>query len=86
MNTAREVFGEEIKIWVFGSRVNPKKRGGDIDLYLETKEGYRVEKVLRFLAKLYTLIGERKIDIILKKEGDTSEIAIEAKTRGVRLW
>ncbi len=86
MNTAREVFGEEVKIWVFGSRANPTKRGGDIDLYLETKEGYKVEKVVRFLAKLYAQIGERKIDVILRKEGSKSEIAMEAKTKGIRLW
>jgi predicted nucleotidyltransferase len=83
--TAKEVFGEEVKLWLFGSRLDITKRGGDIDLYIETEEGYNVKKLLEFLAKLYLRIGERKIDVILEKEGCTKEIAVEAKSRGVRL-
>lgn len=83
--TAKEVFGEGVKLWLFGSRVDPTKRGGDIDLYIETQEGYNVKKLLKFLARLNIRIGERKIDVILEREGCTKEIAIEAKTKGVRL-
>jgi len=83
--TAKEVFGEGVKLWLFGSRVDPTKRGGDIDLYIETQEGYNVKKLLKFLARLNIRIGERKIDVILEREGCTKEIALEAKTKGVRL-
>jgi len=83
--TAKEVFGEGVKLWLFGSRVDPTKRGGDIDLYIETQEGYNVKKLLKFLARLNIRIGERKIDVILEREGCAKEIAIEAKTKGVRL-
>ena len=30
------VIGEASRVWLFGSRVNDAKRGGDIDLYVET--------------------------------------------------
>ena len=35
--TATEIFGEDVIIWLFGSRVDDDKRGGDIDLLIETK-------------------------------------------------
>ncbi len=83
--TAREVFGKDIKLWLFGSRVNPNAKGGDIDLYLETEEGFNASKVIKFLAKLEMKIGERKVDLIVRKFDAKDEIAVEAKTKGVRL-
>jgi len=83
--TAKEVFGEDINLWIFGSRVNLNAKGGDIDLYIETKEGFNAEKVIRFLAKLDLKIGERKVDVIVRKFGSKEEIALEAKTKGVKL-
>jgi hypothetical protein len=37
-NSFRQCFGGEDHLWLFGSRVNDYKRGGDIDLYVETKD------------------------------------------------
>jgi predicted nucleotidyltransferase len=33
---AKEYFGDGVKIYLFGSRTSNDKRGGDIDLYIET--------------------------------------------------
>jgi len=38
VETAKEVFGEKVKIWLFGSRVDLNKRGGDIDLYRKSRQ------------------------------------------------
>ena len=52
IRTAREVFGENIKLWLFDSRVDPNKKGGDIDLYLETEiTDDIICKKLKFLVK-----------------------------------
>jgi predicted nucleotidyltransferase len=29
-----EIFGDDAKLWLFGSRVDDAKRGGDVDLYV----------------------------------------------------
>ena len=86
VETAKEIFGKNIKIWLFGSRADLGKRGGDIDLYIETK---MEEDILRnkpkFLVKLEEKIGEQKIDVIIKPFDSKDEISLIAKRTGVRL-
>ena len=85
VRTAKEVFGKEVGVWLFGSRVNPHARGGDIDLYIESPEGYNAEKLLKFLAKLHMRIGNRKVDVVLEPKGSKKDIALTAKRTGVKL-
>jgi len=64
-----ESFGEG-KIYLFGSRVDDTKRGGDIDLYLVplNRGDNEREKKRDFLVKLDNYIGEQKIDVIIAKD------------------
>ena len=58
-------------IWLFGSRVEPHKKGGDIDLYIEplnyTDEIAEAKR--NFRVNLQERIGEQKIDIVIKRPG-----------------
>ena len=80
----KDVFNDG-EIYLFGSRVDDNKRGGDIDLYIvpQTEENLREKKSL-FLSKLYEYIGEQKIDIIIAKD-KSRLIEQEAIKNGVRL-
>jgi len=74
------------KIYLFGSRVDDSKKGGDIDLYLCPKNksrDYHKEKIA-FLVELDKTLGEQKIDAIIAKD-DTRLIEKEAITHGVEL-
>jgi predicted nucleotidyltransferase len=84
--TAKEVFGKDVKLWLFGSRTDPTKRGGDIDLYVEIpfKEDI-LDKKLTFLVRLEDKIGEQRIDLIIRPPNANDEIALTAKGTGVRL-
>jgi len=87
-NSIKKAFKDVFKhgeIYLFGSRVNDNKRGGDIDLYIipQIKENLREKKSL-FLSKLYEYIGEQKIDIIIAKDKNRL-IEQEAIRNGVRL-
>jgi predicted nucleotidyltransferase len=78
--TAKEVFGERTKVFLFGSRVDPTKRGGDIDLYIIPEERNNLlDRELRFKSKLQLKIGERKIDVILSQDPkrDIEKVALE---------
>ena len=57
-------------IYLFGSRVDDKKKGGDIDLYLvpSTKFDDEIERKINFLVKVKNHIGEQKIDIVIAKD------------------
>jgi predicted nucleotidyltransferase len=63
-----EVF-KEGEIYLFGSRVDDSRKGGDIDLYLRIKETKNlVSKKLDFLVKLKREIGQQKIDVVFDKK------------------
>jgi predicted nucleotidyltransferase len=65
---ARDCFGSEVIVRLFGSRLDDNQRGGDIDLLIETKlhDPARIAHAhTRLLAGIYTRLGERKVDILI---------------------
>ena len=59
-------FGRGARVYIFGSRVYDTKRGGDIDIYIETHIKKDIlERKLKFLVELKKEIGERKIDTVI---------------------
>lgn len=66
--TVAETFGAGADVWLFGSRVDDSKRGGDIDLLIETDQ-VDVDAIARaeisFLTKVQMKLGEQKIDVLL---------------------
>lgn len=56
-------------VWLFGSRVNETKRGGDIDLLVITETDQLRHEILKketdFLVALKKIIGEQKVDLIV---------------------
>jgi len=75
------------EVFLFGSRVDDTRRGGDIDLYVETGLDENLLKhKARILARLWDRIGAQRIDIILKpRRSPMRAIHREAKATGVRL-
>lgn len=73
------------EVYLFGSRVDDDKKGGDIDLYLVLEEKTDLfRKKLKFLAKIKRILGEQKIDIVFNLD-DTRLIEKEAKQWGIKL-
>jgi predicted nucleotidyltransferase len=86
---AVDVFGADAQVWLFGSRADDSRRGGDIDLYIETgaldaRAQARLES--RLWARLQRVLGERKIDIITRARGASLRpIDQQARNTGIRL-
>lgn len=60
---------QEGEVFLFGSRTNDSKRGGDIDLFLEVVNRTDLfEKKIKFLAKLKRALGDQKIDIVFNED------------------
>jgi len=63
-----DTFGDTANVWLFGSRVDDCKRGGDIDLLIETEETDVMKIVkteLTFMVELQMQLGEQKIDVLV---------------------
>lgn len=83
---AKDVFGEGVRVWLFGSRTDPLKKGGDIDLYIEAPTLEKLlDKKIEFLLKLEEKIGEQKIDLIVKPLGCEEEFCRRLKEEAVEL-
>jgi len=66
--TVAETIGADATVWLFGSRVDDSKRGGDIDLLIETKRvdaNALLRAEITLLTQLQNKLGEQKIDILL---------------------
>jgi len=62
------VLNAPYKVWIFGSRADAQKKGGDIDLFIETDIviSNHAEMICRIYGALIMALGDRKIDILLK--------------------
>jgi len=83
-------FGEDAEVRLFGSRVDDSRRGGDIDLYIETDVEGAAEIFRRELAMLVDLnlaLGEQKIDVVVRPRRNAADLSIYrvARETGVRL-
>ncbi len=86
---ALRFFGEQTQVWLFGSRIDDTKRGGDIDLYIEPQlqEIHNlVMAKLKFLRALHLSLGEQKIDVVLAvNKNNPLPIYQIAKQTGIQL-
>jgi predicted nucleotidyltransferase len=59
-----KTISSSAKLYLFGSRVDDNKKGGDIDLLVVSKD--MTKKDLRYLRiEFFKHFGEQKIDIVL---------------------
>jgi uncharacterized protein len=81
----RRVFGDNAKVFLFGSRVDDSLLGGDIDLYIQSKNKDDLYlKQTRFIVDLKMVIGDQKIDVIVAKNPERL-IEQEALSKGIML-
>lgn len=87
VDATRRSFGANADIWLFGSRVDDKKKGGDIDIYIETDlEKDTVKAKLKMRELIWPVFGEQKIDILVRRRShDFSPIHEIARTTGKKL-
>jgi uncharacterized protein len=86
----RKHFGSEDHLWLFGSRADDTKYGGDIDLYVETQEvdlRKAQQKRTAFTIDLHTLIGDQHIDVVIHQlKRDHNELIYDiARKTGIQL-
>ncbi len=91
IKAVKKHFEPQANVFLFGSRIDDSKRGGDIDLYIET----RLKNKELIVAKLKTMtdiqlsLGDRKIDIVTAEPDVTDDdlplIIRKARETGIAL-
>ena len=91
---ATAAFGQGTSVWLFGSRVDDAKKGGDIDLLVSPapKTGLADDlpqqafmQKIRMLTLLEQHLGERKVDLIVEHPKDDRPIVEIAYRTGIKL-
>ncbi|MET3109518.1 putative nucleotidyltransferase [Oxalobacteraceae bacterium GrIS 2.11] len=81
LNIITQQFGGKVMVWLFGSRANDMKRGGDVDIYVESSSSDLMQKI-KCQSQLMDLF-DLNVDLIV---GNGSKpIHRIAKETGVRL-
>ncbi len=82
-STVAEQFGSNAHVWLFGSRADDSKRGGDVDLYIETNHpALPIE--LRCKSQLQEKL-DLHVDLVIQQPGNDTPISQIAKNTGVSL-
>lgn len=70
-DTVRQIFGPDARAVLFGSRVDDRARGGDIDLLVECAGpvAERARKELQLVARLQIRLGDQPIDVLVLEPG-----------------
>ena len=89
-SVAHEVWGTKTMIYLFGSRTDDSKKGGDIDLFVDLEAEQEPKKIMlqkaEFLGKLDFMLGEQKIDLLVRTHYNNHLPIIKtAQKKGVAL-
>ena len=87
---ASEVWGDQTAVYLFGSRTDDSKKGGDIDLYIHLNKEYSPREIMiqkaEFLGKLEFILGEQKIDVLVRTPYNNHLPIIKAaQFKGIKL-
>ncbi len=84
LQATRQNFGEDAKVWLFGSRVDDTRRGGDVDLYVETTHRNNLMAELQCKIAIEESL-DLHVDLVVSDPGKDKPIYKIAKKQGVLL-
>jgi predicted nucleotidyltransferase len=84
LHATHQNFGADANVWLFGSRVDDARRGGDVDLYVETTQTSTLLSALRCKIALEDIL-DLHVDLVVKEQGKYKPIYQIAKKQGVQL-
>ena len=89
---AQRHFGADAALWLFGSRADDRKRGGDYDFFIETsldQPDAIIEHKIALIVELQSsrAFEDEKIDLVVKRRHSDFHMPIYdvAQTEGIRL-
>lgn len=84
--SGREIFGPEARIFLFGSRTDDSRRGGDIDLYVEAEHPVQLQDKISFITHLKMTLDDQKIDVVVNSPNKNDQRIFHiARQTGIEL-
>jgi predicted nucleotidyltransferase len=77
-------FGEGARVWLFGSRADDARRGGDVDLYVETNQSHPLTTELLCKLSIEESL-DLHVDLVVNDHKDSKPIFNIAKSTGIQL-
>lgn len=86
-SSVQKHFGGNAAVYLFGSRVDNDKKGGDIDLYITTDmpTSEIIREKIGLLVDMEKGLGEQKIDVVINNHTKQKPIYEIAEKEGVKL-
>ncbi|OGE20728.1 MAG: hypothetical protein A2V51_01840 [Candidatus Dadabacteria bacterium RBG_19FT_COMBO_40_33] len=86
-SSVKRHFGRDAGVYLFGSRVDDDRKGGDIDLYITTDmpTSEIIREKIGLLVDMEKSLGEQKIDIVINNHTKQKPIYEIAEKEGVKL-
>ncbi len=84
LHATHQNFGADANVWLFGSRVDDARRGGDVDLYVEPRQASTLLSALRCKIALEESL-DMHVDLVVKEPGKDKPIYQIARKQGIRL-
>ncbi len=84
----KQVIGEKIpgsRVFLFGSRVDDNKKGGDIDILILSEALVERPVIWDIKKQFYEKFGEQKLDLVNYTFADDSAFKTVALSEGVEL-
>lgn len=82
--TIERIIGADTRVWLFGSRTDDARRGGDVDLYVEPTQPSTLLSELRCKIALEESL-DLHVDLVIREHGKDKPIYHMAKQHGVQL-
>ena len=70
-STATAVLGGGVQVWLYGSRLDEQRRGGDVDLLIESARKASVMDRARFKYQVETAL-QLPVDVLIVQTGQTA--------------
>lgn len=85
IDTTRRIVGADAQVWLFGSRLDDARKGGDIDLLIESTPGAGIMDRARIKNRLEQQL-QVPVDVVATSPGTTDNAFVAiARARAVRL-
>jgi hypothetical protein len=88
VRTAREVFGDDIVVRLFGSRADDNKKGGDIYLFIDARGVVpnKTKKAISLASKVSIKMGDTiPIDVVIKDDKTDIKLIHQEGMKGLAL-